>query len=195
MGVGPEISGLGTLCALPLRRHRQQALSRRHAREERLRRHGDGKPQILSRAGQNHRGAGNVPHRCREPLRLRTLLRSQRAGLEPRAGVGSRRGETELRSPNLRLPLWSPRRVGQCDRKAHRAGIRAPSIGLIEDPVEACSGPLWVRGGVRVISADGFQYEIRNRVTLCRCSASRNKPFCDGSHAAIKFKDDISPCD
>jgi len=52
-----------------------------------------------------------------------------------------------------------------------------------------------VRGGVRVISADGFQYEIRNRVTLCVCSASRNKPFCDGSHAAVKFKDDISPCD
>lgn len=66
-----------------------------------------------------------------------------------------------------------------------------PSIALIEDPVEQCSGPLWVRGGVRVTSADGFSYEIRNRVTLCRCGASRNKPFCDGAHAAIKFKDGI----
>ena len=66
-----------------------------------------------------------------------------------------------------------------------------PSIGLIEDPVEDCSGPLWVRGGVSVISADGSHYEIRNHVILCRCGASRNKPFCDGSHAATKFKDGL----
>jgi len=31
-------------------------------------------------------------------------------------------------------------------------------------------------------SADGFVYEIRNRVTLCHCGYSGNKPFCDGSH-------------
>jgi hypothetical protein len=65
-----------------------------------------------------------------------------------------------------------------------------PSIGLIEDPVEDCSGPLWVRGGIPVTSANGFHYEVRN-LTLCRCGASKNKPFCDGSHAAIKFKDDL----
>lgn len=66
-----------------------------------------------------------------------------------------------------------------------------PSIGVIEDPAEDCSGPLWVRGGVQMIAADGFHYEVRNRVTLCRCGASRNKPFCDGSHASIKFKDGL----
>jgi len=65
------------------------------------------------------------------------------------------------------------------------------SIGLVEDPVESCSGPLWVRGGVAVIAADGHRYEVRNRVTLCRCGVSKNKPFCDGSHAAIKFKDGL----
>ncbi len=63
------------------------------------------------------------------------------------------------------------------------------SIGIIEDPVEKVSGPLWLRGGIPVISADGFAYEVRNRVTVCRCGASKNKPFCDGSHAAIKFRD------
>jgi len=62
------------------------------------------------------------------------------------------------------------------------------SIGLIEDPVESCAGPIWLRGGIAVVSADGFEYEVRNRVTLCRCGASRNKPFCDGTHASIKFQ-------
>ncbi|MGI5992201.1 MAG: CDGSH iron-sulfur domain-containing protein [Methanosarcina sp.] len=32
-------------------------------------------------------------------------------------------------------------------------------------------------------SADGKQYEIRNRVILCRRGESKDKPFCDGSHA------------
>jgi len=65
------------------------------------------------------------------------------------------------------------------------------SIGLIEDPAKNCSGPLWLRGGVLVIGADGFNYEVRNRVTLCRCGASQNKPFCDGSHASIGFSDKL----
>jgi len=62
------------------------------------------------------------------------------------------------------------------------------SIGLIEDPPQGVSGPLWLRGGIPVASADGHAYEVRNRVTLCRCGASKNKPFCDGSHAAIGFR-------
>jgi hypothetical protein len=64
------------------------------------------------------------------------------------------------------------------------------SIGLVEDPAQQCSGPLWLRGGIAVIAGDGFAYEVRNRVTLCRCGQSRNKPFCDGTHAAIKFRDE-----
>jgi len=63
------------------------------------------------------------------------------------------------------------------------------SIGVVEDPAEGCAGPLWLRGGLAVIAADGFAYEVRNRITLCRCGASRNKPFCDGSHASIAFQD------
>ena len=63
------------------------------------------------------------------------------------------------------------------------------SIGVVEDPPEGVSGPLWLRGGIPVVAADGFAYEVRNRVTLCRCGASKHKPFCDGSHAAIKFRD------
>ncbi|HEV2174593.1 MAG TPA: CDGSH iron-sulfur domain-containing protein [Nitrospira sp.] len=66
------------------------------------------------------------------------------------------------------------------------------SIGLVEDPALKCSGPLWVRGGISLIGADGQAYEVRNRMTLCRCGRSENKPFCDGAHAADpKFCDGL----
>jgi CDGSH-type Zn-finger protein len=56
------------------------------------------------------------------------------------------------------------------------------SIGVVEDPSIGASGPFWVRGGIPIYSADGKLYETRNRVTLCRCGKSTNKPFCDSSH-------------
>jgi CDGSH-type Zn-finger protein len=79
------------------------------------------------------------------------------------------------------------------DKRTHKAIEHPlpPSIGVVEDPALGCSGPLWVRGGITVESEDGKAYEVRNRVTLCRCGASSNKPFCDGSHASIKFKDGL----
>jgi CDGSH-type Zn-finger protein len=67
-----------------------------------------------------------------------------------------------------------------------------PAIGLIEDPILKISGPIWVKGGIRVESADGSSYEIRNRVALCRCGQSSNKPFCDGTHASMKFHDGLA---
>lgn len=56
------------------------------------------------------------------------------------------------------------------------------SIGLVEDPKMGVSGPIWVRGGIPVESANGKTYRVRNRLTLCRCGKSKNKPFCDSSH-------------
>ena len=50
-------------------------------------------------------------------------------------------------------------------------------------------GPLVVRGPVLVTDAEGGEFRIRHKnVVLCRCGASRNKPFCDGSHAKIGFR-------
>jgi CDGSH-type Zn-finger protein len=56
------------------------------------------------------------------------------------------------------------------------------SIVVIEYQARGEHGPLWVRGGIPVVSEDGKPYTIRNRLTLCRCGKSYNKPFCDGSH-------------
>jgi CDGSH-type Zn-finger protein len=62
-----------------------------------------------------------------------------------------------------------------------------PSISVVEMPVKNRSGPLWFKGGIPIESIDGWTYEVRNRVTLCRCGESKNMPFCDASHTSIDF--------
>jgi CDGSH-type Zn-finger protein len=64
--------------------------------------------------------------------------------------------------------------------------LLAPAIAVTDD------GPLWVTGGIPVAVADGTALEVRNRVTLCRCGASGNKPLCDGSHKNVGFRDRAS---
>ena len=78
--------------------------------------------------------------------------------------------------PSGRLVVW--------DKKTQKAlePTLEQSIELIEDPQISTSGPIWVRGCIPIESADGKLYTIRNRVTLCRCGKSENKPFCDSSH-------------
>ncbi|MEI8060687.1 MAG: CDGSH iron-sulfur domain-containing protein [Candidatus Berkelbacteria bacterium] len=66
------------------------------------------------------------------------------------------------------------------------------SISATQEPDRGVSGPLWVKGGVEVESAKGGKYEKRNRVTLCRCGKSNNKPFCDGMHRLAEFNDNDS---
>ncbi|MDR2505411.1 MAG: CDGSH iron-sulfur domain-containing protein [Oscillospiraceae bacterium] len=54
--------------------------------------------------------------------------------------------------------------------------------GLIQDTVAGKRGPIAAIGGIDLIDADGQPYEQRNRMTLCRCGQSQNKPFCDTRH-------------
>ena len=86
--------------------------------------------------------------------------------------------------PSGRLVSWD-----RATEKPVEPGLPV-SIGFVEDPQEECSGPIWLRGGVILELADGFVYETRNRMTLCRCGQSANKPFCDGTHAKVKFRSD-----
>jgi len=62
------------------------------------------------------------------------------------------------------------------------SGDLETSIAVIEDPETGKDGPLRVLGGIPVIGANGRGYEVRTRVSLCRCRRSKNRPFCDGSH-------------
>ena len=60
----------------------------------------------------------------------------------------------------------------------------------LETNVEVlANGPLLVYGTLRVKDKDGNE-EVKNKTTaFCRCGASNNKPYCDGSHVKINFAD------
>jgi 3-phenylpropionate/trans-cinnamate dioxygenase ferredoxin subunit len=49
-------------------------------------------------------------------------------------------------------------------------------------------GPYIVKGEVELIDADGNKFPVEKRMALCRCGASTEKPFCDGTHSKIGFK-------
>ena len=51
------------------------------------------------------------------------------------------------------------------------------------------NGPLRITGSIELEDANWGQGASQEHYTLCRCGASKNKPFCDGSHAAISFDD------
>ncbi|MEK6827222.1 MAG: CDGSH iron-sulfur domain-containing protein, partial [Nanoarchaeota archaeon] len=41
--------------------------------------------------------------------------------------------------------------------------------------------------GIPIKWKKGEKYYYKNNCMLCRCGHSENKPFCDGTHALIKF--------
>jgi len=51
------------------------------------------------------------------------------------------------------------------------------------------NGPLMVYGKLSVKDANGNRHDKNNVTAFCRCGASASKPFCDGSHIRIGFKD------
>ena len=48
-------------------------------------------------------------------------------------------------------------------------------------------GPLEVSGNFRLVDSSGKIVETGEEVYLCRCGASANKPFCNGTHKRIGF--------
>jgi CDGSH-type Zn-finger protein len=52
------------------------------------------------------------------------------------------------------------------------------------------NGPFRVEGPVKLVDANGQQWDLTGKpaISLCRCGASTNKPFCDGQHSKIGFQ-------
>ena len=69
------------------------------------------------------------------------------------------------------------------DGVEHRNQDRDPEIHVTKD------GPLYVRGGIELVDVEKGEEASDEHYTLCRCGWSKNKPFCDGSHWYVKFRD------
>ena len=55
------------------------------------------------------------------------------------------------------------------------------------------NGPYLVTGDLmelELTDGDGNRYDLsgKEKIALCRCGASINKPFCDGHHSKIGFQ-------
>ena len=51
------------------------------------------------------------------------------------------------------------------------------------------NGPYILKGTFQLKDSQGKLLETKSVAALCRCGASANKPFCDGSHSRIGFED------
>lgn len=65
------------------------------------------------------------------------------------------------------------------------APVRPPMITVTDD------GPYAVTGGIELMGVKFGQGASTEHYTLCRCGASKNKPFCDGSHWHVGFRDPV----
>ena len=70
------------------------------------------------------------------------------------------------------------------DEVEHRDRDGEPTIFV------APNGPYVVSGGPELLDAARLEGASKEHFTMCRCGGSKNKPFCDGTHWHIKFKDD-----
>ena len=49
-------------------------------------------------------------------------------------------------------------------------------------------GPYLVEGKINLLDVNGNKIATQERTALCRCGASVNKPFCDGTHSKVGFE-------
>ncbi len=89
-------------------------------------------------------------------------------------GSGDAIAEVVRRCPTGALHY---RRTGEAERPAERNEVHA-----------AADGPLYLQGRLDIQLPSGERIE-ETRVALCRCGASRHKPYCDNSHIEAGFHD------
>jgi uncharacterized Fe-S cluster protein YjdI len=71
------------------------------------------------------------------------------------------------------------------NRDAENNEIKVEAETIVETTP---NGPLMVYGNVSVKDSTGTITKKNNVTAFCRCGASANKPYCDGSHKKIEFE-------
>jgi CDGSH-type Zn-finger protein len=69
-------------------------------------------------------------------------------------------------------------------------GTHCHDFGREPGIVVTKNGPLKVVGGISLKDETGARPACEEHYTLCRCGGSKNKPFCDGTHAETDFRGD-----
>ncbi len=87
------------------------------------------------------------------------------------------------RCPSGALTYALPGGERQLDVEEHHAGLKLSPRRFDYD------GPYDITGAVIFEDDDDNQPESTEHYTLCRCGASKNKPFCSGEHWHVKFID------
>ena len=77
--------------------------------------------------------------------------------------------------------------VDQCPSGALRIRNGTPRQQKALEVRASPSGPLLLRGDIRILDAHGDVLYEGERAALCRCGGSSNKPFCDGTHRTNGF--------
>lgn len=71
-------------------------------------------------------------------------------------------------------------------------GEHADAGAVADSVVVSENGPYHVTGAIALNDPSRSTDDLPARYALCRCGASKNKPFCDGSHSDVKFEDDTN---
>jgi len=70
------------------------------------------------------------------------------------------------------------------DGTEHRDQERDPAV------LVSRNGPYLITGGMELADVPMGEGASREHYALCRCGASKNKPFCDGTHWSVEFTDE-----
>ena len=70
-----------------------------------------------------------------------------------------------------------------------KGGTQESQTAAVTKIEVASGGPLLVSGEIEIKGTDGEVVRKKRTTAFCRCGATKNKPYCDGSHKLVDFTD------
>jgi len=127
-------------------------------------------PAICSHAGECVRGLPEVFDAKKRPW------------IEPDEAGAKEVAATVARCPSGALAI-------EAEQHAADSAVNEPAAEQINQLQICANGPAIATGQIQLATRNGEVIEKTRRVALCRCGASANKPYCDGSHKQAEFVD------